>query len=247
MTSSPPNGSPSAPLDGQRDQPEIEGVGHQYSPDAQLEVRQRTWTAAYEIAARMAPGIAEEHALRIASEVLTEAGLRKGWHKIVVRVGSNTLKHFHDPSEAGVVLSDDDIFFVDIGPIFRGGEGDVGLTVAVGDDPDMHAAVTDVRALWDEVRRKWVVDGVSGSALYQFADSSATSMGWNLNLGLAGHRLSDFPHKARYAGTLSGVGFRPTSGLWVLEIHIRHPERKFGAFFEDLLIDDDELQRLPAT
>ncbi len=195
----------------------------------------------------MTPGMSEEHTLRIASEVLTEEGLRKGWHKIVVRVGPNTLKHFHDPSEPGIVLGDDDIFFVDIGPIFRGGEGDVGFTVAVGDDPDMQAAITDVRALWDEVRRKWVADGLSGSALYEFADSSATTMGWNLNLGLAGHRLSDFPHKARYTGTLSSVEFPPTTGLWVLEIHIRHPERKFGAFFEDLLIADDELQRLPAT
>jgi methionyl aminopeptidase len=246
MNSSPPNGSPSAPPDGQRGQSEIEGVGDQYSPEAQFDVRQRTWAAAHEIAARMVPGVAEEHASRIASEVLTEAGLRKGWHKIVVRVGPNTLKHFHDPSEPGIVLGDNDIFFVDIGPIFRGSEGDVGLTVCVGDDPDMQAGVTDVRALWDEVRRTWVIDGLSGSALYEFADSTATAMGWNLNLGLAGHRLSDFPHKARYTGTLSSVGFPPTSGLWVLEIHIRHPERRFGAFFEDLLIDDDELQRPPA-
>ena len=28
----------------------------------------------------------------------------------------------------------------------------------------------------------------------------------------------------------------------MLEIQIRHPEREFGAFFEDLLLEDDELQ-----
>ena len=40
------------------------------------------------------------------------------------------------------------------------------------------------------------------------------------------------------------MGFRPSSGLWVLEIQIRHPSREFGAFFEDLLLVDDEQQRL---
>ncbi len=247
MTPRPPNGFASAPANGRPSQSEIEGVGQQFSPQVQLDVRHRTWAAAYEIAARLTPGITEDDALKTASEVLTERGLRKGWHKIVVRVGPNTLKHFHDPSEPGVALEDNDIFFVDIGPIFGGGEGDVGVTVAVGDDPDMHGAVADVRALWDEVRRMWVDEGLSGSALYEFADSRATAMGWQLNLGLAGHRLSDFPHKARYTGTMSSVEFPPTSGLWVLEIHIRHPERKFGAFFEDLLIEDDALQQLPVT
>ena len=29
---------------------------------------------------------------------------------------------------------------------------------------------------------------------------------------------------------------------WILEIQIRHPHRNFGAFYEDLLIEDDELQ-----
>jgi len=30
----------------------------------------------------------------------------------------------------------------------------------------------------------------------------------------------------------------PASGLWVLEIQLRHPTRPFGAFFEDLLLED---------
>jgi hypothetical protein len=34
----------------------------------------------------------------------------------------------------------------------------------------------------------------------------------------------------------------PRGSLWVLEIQIRHPNREFGAFFEDLLLEDDELQ-----
>jgi hypothetical protein len=50
--------------------------------------------------------------------------------------------------------------------------------------------------------------------------------------------LSDFPHSAHYDGPLAEVEFRPNPNLWVLEIAIAHPERKFGAFYEDLLLED---------
>ena len=45
----------------------------------------------------------EEVARKVAAEVLHDAGLRKGWHKILVRFGKNTTKNFEDPSEPGVV------------------------------------------------------------------------------------------------------------------------------------------------
>jgi hypothetical protein len=59
---------------------------------------------------------------------------------------------------------------------------------------------------------------------------------------LTGHRLSEFPHDAHYDGTLDRVDFRPSDLRWMLEIQIRHPTRDFGAFFEDLLIEDEHLQ-----
>ena len=45
-------------------------------------------------------------------------------------------------------------------------------------------------------------------------------------------------HSAHYDGPLAEVEFRPNPNLWVLEIAIAHPERKFGAFYEDLLLED---------
>ncbi len=81
--------------------------------------------------------MSEDRGRAIASEVLRERGLRKGWHKILVRFGVNTTKSFDDPSDPGVVLGVDDIFFVDIGPIHDGCEGDAGDTFTVGDDAEM--------------------------------------------------------------------------------------------------------------
>ena len=39
-------------------------------------------------------------------------------------------------------------------------------------------------------------------------------------------------------GPLADVSFRPSPNLWVLEIAIAHPDGTFGAFYEDLLLED---------
>jgi hypothetical protein len=66
--------------------------------------------------------------------------------------------------------------------------------------------------------------------------------GWRLNLDMSGHRLSDFPHEALYKGALAEAPFTPSAGLRMLEIQIRHPERPFRAFFEDLLTAPSDAQ-----
>ena len=80
---------------------------------------------------------------------------------------------------------------------------------------------------------------MSGKALYDFAIEEAKAMGWELNMDLSGHRISDFPHEAIYDGPMADVDFKPSALLWVLEIHIRHPEGLYGAFFEDMLLGDE--------
>jgi hypothetical protein len=221
---------------------ELEANGEGFTPSRLLDVRDRTRTALGEIAGRMVPGMTEEEGRRVAAEVLSDHGLRKGWHKILVRFGPSTVLNFDDPAPAGVVLGDDDIFFVDIGPIYAGCEGDAGDTFTVGDDPEMARAAHDVYDLWSQVRTEWALRSTTGADLYRLAGEWAEAMGWVLNLDLTGHRLSSFPHSAHYDGTLAAVEFAPSDLLWVLEIQIRHPDRPFGAFFEDLLLYDDVLQ-----
>lgn len=221
---------------------EVEANGEGFSPARLLEVRERTQLALCDIAGGIGPGMSEEEARRLAADVLGRHGLRKGWHKVLVRFGVNTTLNFGEPSLPGVVLGGDDIFFLDIGPIHRGCEGDAGDTFTVGDDPDMVRAAVDVRTLWQHVRSEWVRRSPSGADLYRFAQRQAEQMGWWLNLDLTGHRISAFPHRAHYDGTLSDVDFAPSELLWVLEIQIRHRTRPFGAFFEDLLLHDDALQ-----
>jgi hypothetical protein len=163
----------------------------------------------------------------------------RGWHDVYVRIGSNTLKTFGAESDPGIVLKENDIFFIDIGPVWGETEGDGGDTFVVGSDTGMEQCAVDAKKLFHVVRKKWESTGMSGKALYDFAIEEAQSMGWELNMDLSGHRISDFPHEAVYAGPMAEVDFKPSPLVWVLEIHIRHPEGLYGAFFEDMLLGDD--------
>jgi methionyl aminopeptidase len=216
----------------------IEATGSQFSLADLMYVRARTRRAVHMIADKVKVGMAEEEAKDVARSILTALGMRRGWHHIIVRCGSNTTKDFMARSEPGVVLQENDIFFIDIGPVFQNCEGDAGDTFVFGGNPDHHRAKGDVRAIWDDVRRVWFDDGITGQELYRYAEKAAGDRGWNLNLDLSGHRLSDYPHSAHYDGPLADVGFRPHPNLWVLEIAIAHPDGGFGAFYEDLLLED---------
>lgn len=216
----------------------LEATGAEFSVERLLDMRVRTRNAVNAIAARIEVGMVEEDATAMARDLLGTMDMRKGWHRVIVRFGPNTTKDFEAKSEPGVVLGAEDIFFIDIGPNFQGIEGDAGETFVVGNNPEHHRAKADVRILWDEVREAWFGDGASGRELYDLAGKAAQARGWQLNLDLSGHRLSDFPHEAIYAGPLAEIDFRPSPNLWVLEMAIAHPSGSFGAFYEDLLLED---------
>jgi hypothetical protein len=219
-------------------QSHLEKVGSAFARDQMLAIRDRTRAAIHFIAGKVTPGMVEEDAVAMARDHLASLGMLRGWHDVYVRFGTNTTKTFGAPSDPGVVLGEDDIFFLDIGPVYQQWEGDGGDTFVTGGDAAMARSAEDARTLFHVVRRKWASQGWTGKQLYDFAEGAARDMGWELNLDLSGHRISDFPHAAIYDGPMATVDFCPSPLIWVLEIHIRHPQRRFGAFFEDMLLDD---------
>lgn len=201
-----------------------------------FEIRDRTLEAVNQIAAQVQVGMLEEDANQMAIATLQAMGTRQGWHKPFVRFGSNTVKTFGADSDPGITLGADDIYFIDIGPVWDGYEGDAGNTFVTGNNADLQRCASDVKQIFTVVADKWKTEQYTGEALYQFAEQMTKDLGWELNLDLSGHRLGDFPHEAYYKGSLAEVPFHPSPKLWVLEIQIRHPEQPYGAFFEDILI-----------
>jgi Xaa-Pro aminopeptidase len=158
------------------------------------------------------------------------------WHPTIIRIGENTLKTYRQRSSPDVRLGEDDLFFIDLGLVFEGHEGDVGDTFATGPSPARRACAEAARSLFGRVAQAWRNEGLSGRALYDFAAGQAQAMGWRFNHAIKGHRLGDYPHSVHKAGDLGTLDGAPSPGLWVLEIQVAHPSEPFGAFYEDLLV-----------
>ena len=214
-----------------------EAVGQAYDPALMLRARERSWAVLQGIRERMRPGISEDEARAEAAEVFRAHGMERLWHPVVIRIGANTLKTFREASDPTLRLGADDIYFIDLGLVFDGHEGDVGDTFTTGADPARQACAEAARTLFDEVAAAWRTQGLSGEALYAFAAERAAAMGWRLNHAIKGHRVGDFPHAVHKAGDLGTLERAPSSGLWILEIQIAHPSEPYGAFYEDLLVE----------
>jgi Xaa-Pro aminopeptidase len=214
-----------------------EAVGQGFDPSRMQHARSQSWAALQGIRERMRPGISEDEARDEAMQVFTGLGMERLWHPVIIRIGPNTTKTYRERSNPEVRLGENDIYFIDLGLVFDGHEGDVGDTFTVGHTPEQQACAQAARDLHRDVAAKWRNEGVSGHKLYNYADERAEAMGWRFNHAIKGHRVSDFPHSVHKGGDLGDFEHRPATGLWILEIQIAHPTRPFGAFYEDLLTE----------
>lgn len=213
-----------------------ENVGSTYDESKLTLAQKKTWDAVHAVAKQIQAGMTEKDALAILKTVLKEMGTEKNWHPPQIRFGTNTIQPFGKPGEKDVPLKANDIFFLDIGPIFHGYEGDAGTTFVIGDDSEQKRLAEDARAVFDDVKVEWQKTGVTGRRLYEFAEHAAERRGWRLSLeGASGHRVSDFPHAIHHRGKLRSFDGEPSPNRWILEIHIFHPEKQIAAFHEDLL------------
>ena len=212
-----------------------EGVGQRFDPVLMQRARERSWAALHGIRERMRPGISEDEARAEAMDVFRELGYERLWHPVLVRIGANTTKAYRQHSDPNVRLGENDGYFIDLGLVFDGHEGDVGDTFVIGHAPQRQACADAARTLFHEVAEAWRTRGWSGQALYAFAQERAAAMGWRFNHATKGHRVGDFPHAIHKAGDLADLDASPSQGLWILEIQIAHPTEPFGAFYEDLL------------
>ena len=90
------------------------------------------------------PGITEkdlnDRVFDLADEMF---GIRKYWHKRIVRAGKNTLLPYRENPE-NLTLRDDEIIFLDFGPVFDEWEADFGRTYVIGNNPDKLRLKQDV-------------------------------------------------------------------------------------------------------
>ena len=181
-------------------------------------------------------------------------GVRRHWHKRVVRAGPNTLlTYYDDPSDRRI--AEDDIVYLDFGPLFESWEADFGRTYALGNDPDKHRLIADLALAFERGRRLYEdLETLTAGQLYDFVVAQAAQYGWEFGAPTAGHLIGRFPHEhasdskrfsIRHGNSISlrepDDAGRPRH--WILEIHFIDRQRQIGGFYEQLLTVDGSSAR----
>jgi Xaa-Pro aminopeptidase len=177
----------------------------------------------------------------------SQFGLRRHWHKRIARAGPNTMLTYHDePADRRV--GDDDIVYLDFGPVFEEWEADFGRTYAVGADPVKHRLIDDLSVAFHQGKDLFQrTPDLTAGELYDYVAGLAHEAGWEFGAPTAGHLIGEFPHE-RSPRDLGRFSIRHGNELplrepdgegrprhWILEIHFIDRTREIGGFFEQLL------------
>jgi Xaa-Pro dipeptidase len=174
-------------------------------------------------------------------------GVKKHWHKRIVRSGPNTVCIFAENPPIREI-ADDDTVFLDLGPVFDEWEADVGRTYVMGDDPEKHRLCRDLPRIFDTLKQYFDDHrDVTGAELYAYAQQRAEAAGWLFGGAIAGHIVGEFPH-ARIPGDKDLYRISPANPdrmrdpdalgqmkHWIIEVHLVDRARTFGGFYERLL------------
>jgi Xaa-Pro dipeptidase len=174
-------------------------------------------------------------------------GITTYWHKRIVRAGRNTLLPYAE-NPPDLILQQDDILFLDLGPVFEQWEADFGRTFVLGSDPLKCKLRQDVGLAFAAGKKyfKEQPDLIS-SQLFNYALSLAEQFGWEYGGPIAGHLIGQFPHE-RIPNDKVSLYVHPESHLpmrsldekgqkrhWILEIHFVDRKHQIGGFYEELL------------
>lgn len=175
-------------------------------------------------------------------------GIKKFWHKRIVRAGKNTLLPYEE-NPPDLIIQDDDILFFDFGPIFEEWEADLGRTYVVGTDKRKLKLKADVEKAWQEGKAYFDrnKETLTGAEFYQYTADLAEKYGWHYGNIHCGHLIGKFPHekivgeeKINYIHPdnhkkMSDPDRHGNERFWIYEIHLIDPEQEIGGFYEQLV------------
>lgn len=174
-------------------------------------------------------------------------GIDTYWHKRIVRAGSNTLLPYAE-NPPDLILQEDDILFLDLGPVFEEWEADFGRTFVLGADPLKLRLCADIASAFHEAKAYFKTQPrITGSEYFRYLQSLAVKYGWEFGGPIGGHLIGQFPHEKIQGdkvtlyvhpenhNKMNDLGTDGQPRHWILEIHFVDRSLQIGGFYEELL------------
>lgn len=175
-------------------------------------------------------------------------GIKKYWHKRIVRSGKNTLLPYAENPPI-LTLEEDDILFFDFGPVFEEWEADFGRTYVIGNNPLKIKLQKDIESAWREGKAYFDQhkNSITGAEFYAYTKELAKKYGWEYGNEHCGHLIGNFPHekllgeeKVNYIHPentfkMSEIDVLGNERFWIYEIHFIDVKNQIGGFFEQLV------------
>jgi len=186
-----------------------------------------------------------DEVIKLAKELF---GIETYWHKKIVRAGINTLQPFNG-NPVDRVIQNDDIVFLDFGPIYNGWEADLGRTYVIGNNPLKLKLKKDVEDAWHEAHTWYSKQSnLTGAEYFNYVVELAKRYGYTFGNEIAGHIVGRFPHEQPddpkdlcldiHPDNHNSIFLLDKHGNkrhWILEIHFIDKINNIGGFFEQLL------------
>jgi len=176
-------------------------------------------------------------------------GIKKYWHKRIVRAGKNTLLPYQENPE-NLILQVDDILFLDFGPVFEDFEADIGRTFVIGNNERKIKLKNDVEEAF-YIGKEFFnknYQTLTGADFYNYTNELAHKFGWDYGNEHCGHLVGKFPHE-KIVGEerinylhpdnnelLSKLDKNGNQRFWIYEIHFIDKENQIGGFFEQIVM-----------
>lgn len=217
-----------------------EQLGPEFNLETFMNARAVCKKAADEIISRIEIGMTEKDGQALVKDVFKELDVLKFWHPTKFRFGSDTTKTFRDLPDENLKCQDQDLVFIDIGPIIDNHEADFGRTIVLNKvnsvlKPNYVNLAKASEEIFRETEKYWKQTGATGIKLFEFAKNKTADLGYRLDHRMAGHRLGDFPHQLYSKHKLFEFEQSPLKNIWVLEIHIVDDQNQRGSFYEDIM------------
>lgn len=180
-------------------------------------------------------GMTSDDILKLINQYEKDFGVEKHWHRPQVRIAYDTMLAFGKSSGIETTLSEDEIYFIDLGVSIDGFETDQAVTIAMNQTYQKLANAS--KEIWDRLYQIWQSSVIkpTGVDLYKKANDLAYTYGYQIDLSEGGHKINQERIDRVAPNELKYFNSPIEENKWILEIKLIDGKPKEGFSMKKLL------------